>query len=275
MVAAVCLSECTSLSVLKHLTDTSIHLPRWISVRPSGLFMRTQYSVQLVFSWPTSFPSPQLCDQSFSIVCLSVVSASALLEYGTWTCKRWVICTWQITELTRDGLGGCSVNFCDPWGLMLGEQLHWASSSPARSVYCLCTWKELGEWWGRKGGRLPSGGKQPVMVTGLGRQRCHQAWDCVGSSAWGLGNGGGDVLCPLLLNPESAALIGQPALSDLGAVDTHYQCTLTSEELSWQILVWSCLEPEGALKITLKRVKQKFQKPCFIWGFTVNTCLII
>jgi len=82
-------------------------------------------------------------------------------------------------------------------------------------------------------GDLPlSGGKQSHACDGgQGWTVLSQASVHVGSSVSGLSIRGG-VLCPLLLNPFSAALVGRPALSDLGAVHTHGQRTLTSEELS-------------------------------------------
>lgn len=57
-------------------------------------------------------PSPQLCDQ-FSNVCLLFLPLLFQIRpnYSTWTCKCRGICTWQITDLARDGLGGRSVNF--------------------------------------------------------------------------------------------------------------------------------------------------------------------
>lgn len=48
---SVCLYECRSFSILKQHTNVRIHLSMWISlsVRPSGLFKKAHYSVQLWF----------------------------------------------------------------------------------------------------------------------------------------------------------------------------------------------------------------------------------
>lgn len=89
-------------------------------------------------------PSPQLSDQ-FSNICLLFLLLLFQIrpKYSVWTCKCQGICTWQITDLARDGVGGgCSVNFA------INEVWHWGSSCkgpvpalPAQqgSVYCLCT----------------------------------------------------------------------------------------------------------------------------------------
>lgn len=52
-------------------------------------------------------PSPQLSDQ-FSNACLLFLLLLFQIrpKYSVWACKCQGICTWQITDLARDGMGG-------------------------------------------------------------------------------------------------------------------------------------------------------------------------
>lgn len=143
---SVCLSERTSLSLLKHLQMRGCIYP-YESVSDlldcswGHIILRS-----LGFGWSISFPpSPQLCDRSVSNMFVCLLFPLLLFQmrpkYTTWTCKCQVICTWQITGSARDGLEGWSVNFA------VHEVWHWGSTCngpvpavPAQqgTVYCLC-----------------------------------------------------------------------------------------------------------------------------------------
>lgn len=112
---SVCLYECRSFSILKQHTNVRIHLSMWISLSLSDLLGCSRRHIILYscgLADPAPSPSPQLCDR-FSNVCLLFLPLLFQIRpnYSTWTCKCQGICTWQITDLARDGLGGRSVNF--------------------------------------------------------------------------------------------------------------------------------------------------------------------